>query len=77
MLKFLGSKGHRPLATHIHKEHLTMYHIEHYRTRWHDTDADRLLRPSQLMVYLQETANLHMIAAGQSLDELFKEVFGC
>ena len=47
-----------------------MYHIEHYRTRWHDTDADRLLRPSQLMVYLQETANLHMIHAGQSLDEL-------
>lgn len=47
-----------------------MYHIERYRTRWHDTDADRLLRPSQLMVYLQETANLHMIHAGQSLDEL-------
>jgi acyl-CoA thioesterase FadM len=47
-----------------------MYHIENYRTRWHDTDADRILRPSQLMVYLQETANLHMIHAGQSLDEL-------
>ena len=47
-----------------------MYHIENYRTRWHDTDADRIIRPSQLMVYLQETANLHMIAAGQSLDEL-------
>jgi len=46
-----------------------MYHIENYRTRWHDTDADRIIRPSQLMVYLQETANLHMIAAGQSLDE--------
>jgi acyl-CoA thioesterase FadM len=47
-----------------------MYHIEQYRTRWHDTDADRHVRPSQMLVYLQETANLHMIRAGQSLDEL-------
>ena len=47
-----------------------MYHIEQYRTKWHDTDANRMVRPSQMMVYLQETANLHMIQAGQSLDEL-------
>lgn len=47
-----------------------MYFIQAYLTKWHDTDADRIIRPSQLMVYLQETANLHMIHAGQSLDEL-------
>ena len=47
-----------------------MYFTQAYRTKWHDTDADRHVRPSQLMVYLQETANLHMIHAGQSLDEL-------
>ena len=47
-----------------------MYHIEQYQTKWHDTDANRMVRPSQLMVYLQETANRHMIHAGQSLDEL-------
>ncbi len=47
-----------------------MYHIEKYRTKWHDTDAQRRVRPSQILVYLQETANLHMIAAGQSLDAL-------
>lgn len=47
-----------------------MYYVEHYRTRWHDTDANRHVRPSQILVYMQETANLHMISAGQSLDEL-------
>jgi acyl-ACP thioesterase len=47
-----------------------MYFTQAYLTKWHDTDADRIIRPSQLMVYLQETANLHMIHAGQSLDEL-------
>ncbi len=47
-----------------------MYYTHSYHTKWHDTDANRILRPSQTLVYLQETANLHMIHAGQSLDDL-------
>ena len=51
-----------------------MYHIENYRTRWHDTDADRILRPSQLMVYLQETANLQFVTHKRDLDKERDEV---
>lgn len=41
-----------------------------YQTRWHDTDAERLVRPSALLVYMQETSNRHVASAGASLDEL-------
>ena len=47
-----------------------MKYSEHYRTRWHDTDADRRVTPSQLLVYMQETSNGHTSFAGCSLDEL-------
>lgn len=44
-----------------------------YTTRWHDTDASRLVRPSALLVYMQETSNRHVAEGGMSLDELRDE----
>ncbi len=42
----------------------------HYTTRWHDTDAKREVRPSQILAYMQETSNYHIASTGMSLDEL-------
>ncbi len=51
-----------------------MKYSEFYQTRWHDTDASRLLRPSQILVYMQETSNRHVFAhSGMSLDALRDE----
>ena len=47
-----------------------MKFTQHYIVKWHDTDANRLIRPSALVTYLQETANAHLIHIGISLDEL-------
>lgn len=44
-----------------------------YVTRWHDTDAQRRVRPTQLLVYMQETSNFHMASSGKSLDALRDE----
>lgn len=44
-----------------------------YTTRWHDTDASRNVRPSALLVYMQETSNRHVAESGMSLDELRDE----
>ena len=41
-----------------------------YVIKWHDTDANREVRSSALVTYLQETANEHLIHIGISLDEL-------
>ncbi len=47
-----------------------MRYSETYRTRWHDTDAYRKVRPSQLLVYMQETSNQHVASLGLPLDDL-------
>ena len=47
-----------------------MKFTQHYTIKWHDTDANRQVRPSALVTYLQETANEHLIHIGISLDEL-------
>ncbi len=47
-----------------------MKFTQRYIVKWHDTDANRLIRPSALVTYLQETANEHLIHIGISLDEL-------
>ena len=47
-----------------------MKFTQRYTVKWHDTDANRLIRPSALVTYLQETANEHLIHIGISLDEL-------
>ncbi len=47
-----------------------MKFTQQYTTKWHDTDANRQVRPSALVTYLQETANEHLIHIGISLDKL-------
>lgn len=47
-----------------------MKFTKHYTIKWHDTDANRQVRPSALVTYLQETANEHLIHLGISLDDL-------
>ena len=47
-----------------------MYYSAHYRTKWHDTDGDGFLRPSALLVYMQETANLQCREYGMDLTDL-------
>lgn len=44
-----------------------------YLTRWHDTDANRAVRPTQLLVYMQETSNAHLNSMGHDLDRLRDE----
>ncbi len=45
-----------------------MKYTEKYKTKWYETDASRRLRPSELVVYMQETANLQFESVGRSLD---------
>ena len=45
-----------------------MKHIEKYRVKWHDTDASRRVRPSELLEYMQETANLQFVSHNRDLD---------
>ena len=45
-----------------------MIYTERYKTRWHDTDASRKLRPSEILTYMQETANRQFVSAGRDLD---------
>lgn len=44
-----------------------------YETRWHDTDACRVLRPSAMLTYFEETADLHVRSVGKSLDAMRDE----
>ena len=46
-----------------------MKFTKHYIVKWHDTDVNRLVRPSQILMYMQETANEHLRACAVSLDE--------
>ncbi len=47
-----------------------MYYSNRYTTKWHDTDGDGVMRPSALLVYMQETANLQCRAYGMDLNDL-------
>ncbi|MBR2019213.1 MAG: hypothetical protein IKA05_02315 [Clostridia bacterium] len=47
-----------------------MKYTKHYTVKWHDTDANRCMTPSHLLMYMEETSNHHLISAGMSLDEL-------
>ena len=47
-----------------------MIYTERYRTRWHDTDAERKVRPTQILIYMQETSNRHIASSGTTLEEL-------
>lgn len=50
-----------------------MIYTEKYTVTWHDTDANRCVRPSQILMYMQETANRHLQAYGCDLDCLRDE----
>ena len=45
-----------------------MKYTEKYKVRWHDTDASRKVRPSGVLVYMQETANRQFMSVGRDLD---------
>lgn len=45
----------------------------HDSVKWHDTDANRRVRPSQILTYMQEAANLQMAANDLNLDKLRDE----
>ena len=51
-----------------------MKYTENYKIKWHDTGADRAVRHSQYLVYMQETANLQLRANGTSLDSVRDEM---
>lgn len=50
-----------------------MIFTKRYTTNWHDTDAERRVSPTRLLVYMQETSNPHMSSCGLSLDSLRDE----
>ena len=50
-----------------------MKYTEHFTVKWHDTDAYRTVRPSAILVYMQECANLQLEHFGLSLDALRDE----
>ncbi len=47
-----------------------MIYQETLTARWHDTDATLAVRPSQVLVYMQEMAFCHLNSAGRNLDKL-------
>ena len=47
-----------------------MLYTETYQVRWHDTDAGREMCPSEVLAYMQETANHQFRTHAVSLDEL-------
>ena len=54
-----------------------MYYSAKYITKWHDTDPTGVLRPSRILEYMQETANLQCREYGMDLNDLFyKEGLG-
>lgn len=50
-----------------------MKYIEKYNVRWHDTDANREVHPSGVLMFMQETGNRQFEAAGRPLDVIRDE----
>lgn len=51
-----------------------MVFTQKYVTKWHDADPALCLRPSAILMYLEETSGLHMRSVGRSLDDMhFRE----
>ena len=50
-----------------------MKYIENYNVRWHDTDANREVHPSGVLMFMQETGNRQFEAAGRPLDVIRDE----
>lgn len=49
-----------------------MKYSENYTTRWHDTDSCHFLRPTAILVYMQETANHQCRDYNMDLNELYR-----
>ena len=47
-----------------------MKFTKHYTVRWHDTDCNRCVTPSQILTYMQETAGEHLKSLLMSMDDL-------
>ena len=47
-----------------------MVYTHRYTVKWHDTDPNREVRPSKILMYMQETGNLQLEAYEKPLDEL-------
>ncbi|MBE6588758.1 MAG: hypothetical protein E7643_01140 [Ruminococcaceae bacterium] len=43
---------------------------QHYTVKWHDTDLNRCVTPSAILMYMQETAGEHLKSLLFSMDEL-------
>ncbi len=50
-----------------------MKYTEKYNVRWHDTDANREVHPSGVLMFMQETGNRQFEAAGRPLDRIRDE----
>lgn len=50
-----------------------MKFVNKIKTNWHDTDANRCVRPSKIVEYMQETANRQCEESGLPLDKLRDE----
>ncbi len=50
-----------------------MIFTQQYTVKWHDTDVNRRVRPSQILMYMQETANLQLKTSNMDLDRLRDE----
>ena len=50
-----------------------MKYTKNFTVKWHDTDAFRAVRPSEILVYMQECANFQLEHFGLSLDALRDE----
>ena len=47
-----------------------MKFLQHYTVKWHDTDLNRCVTPSALLMYMQETAGEHLKSLLFSMDDL-------
>ena len=50
-----------------------MKYTEKYNVRWHDTDANREVHPSGVLMFMQETGNRQFQSAGMPLDGIRDE----
>lgn len=50
-----------------------MLYTEKYQVRWHDTDAGREMRPSEVLAYMQECANHQFRTHAKTLDRMRDE----
>lgn len=50
-----------------------MKYSRKFTTKWHDTDANRIVTTSKILMYMQETGNLQCKDFGNSLDKMRDE----